>query len=193
MAGIHLIQAVFRVPLFWHVLPISVFQPSVGVGDDAFSHRHLDCLLDSLSRLTSKTTRSSAFLVLCEDKPLVTDEFSSQRASNAKSVSMCRFVHVSRPIPQQWDAVNALAFSVVVYSSQWCHNERDGISNHRRFDCLLNRLFKRSKKTQSSASLVLLRRNYRCWVDSLHNGCNAENVSIWWRYHGGIIAPVPVK
>ena len=33
-------------------------------------------------------------------------------------------------------------------SLQWCHNERDGISNHRRLDCLLNRLFRcRSKKT----------------------------------------------
>ena len=31
---------------------------------------------------------------------------------------------------------------------QWCHNERDGLSNHRRLECLLNRLFRRrSKKT----------------------------------------------
>ena len=31
---------------------------------------------------------------------------------------------------------------------QWRHNERDCVSNHRRLDCLLNRLFKcRSKKT----------------------------------------------
>ena len=31
---------------------------------------------------------------------------------------------------------------------QWRHNDRDGVSNHRRFDCLLNRLFRRrSKKT----------------------------------------------
>ena len=33
-------------------------------------------------------------------------------------------------------------------SLQWCHNERHGISNHRHFDCLLNRLFRgKSKKT----------------------------------------------
>ena len=25
---------------------------------------------------------------------------------------------------------------------QWCHNERDGVSNHRRLDCLLNYLFR---------------------------------------------------
>ena len=31
---------------------------------------------------------------------------------------------------------------------QWRQNERDGVSNHRRLDCLLNRLFRhRSKKT----------------------------------------------
>ena len=31
---------------------------------------------------------------------------------------------------------------------QWCHNERDGVSNHQPHDCLLNRLFRRrSKKT----------------------------------------------
>ena len=33
-------------------------------------------------------------------------------------------------------------------SSQWRHNERDGVSNHRRVDCLPSRLFKhRSQKT----------------------------------------------
>ena len=38
-------------------------------------------------------------------------------------------------------------FTTVV-SLQWRHNERDGASNHRRLDCLLNRLFRRrSKKT----------------------------------------------
>ena len=42
----------------------------------------------------------------------------------------------------------------------WCrHNERDGASNHRRLDCLLNRLFRRRwKKTsyQSFASLAFV-------------------------------------
>ena len=32
------------------------------------------------------------------------------------------------------------------YSLQWRHNERDGVSNHLRLDCLLNRLFKRRSK-----------------------------------------------
>ena len=35
-----------------------------------------------------------------------------------------------------------------IYGLHWHHNERDGISNYRRLDCLLNRLFgRRSKKT----------------------------------------------
>ena len=32
---------------------------------------------------------------------------------------------------------------------EWRHNERDGISNHRRLDCLLNRLFRRRSKETS--------------------------------------------
>ena len=43
-------------------------------------------------------------------------------------------------------------------SLQWRHNGRNGISNHRRLDFLLNRLFRRrSKKTSSSASLAFTR------------------------------------
>ena len=35
---------------------------------------------------------------------------------------------------------------------KWRHNERDGVSNHQRLDCLLNHLFKlRSRKHQSSS------------------------------------------
>ena len=36
----------------------------------------------------------------------------------------------------------------IIFSLQWCHNERDGISNHQPHDRLLSRLFsQRSKKT----------------------------------------------
>ena len=52
-------------------------------------------------------------------------------------------------------------------TSQWRHNERDGVSNQRRLDCLLNRLFRRrSNKNQSSASLAFVG-----WpLDSPHKG-----------------------
>ena len=70
------------------------------------------------------------------------------------------------------------------------HNGRDGISNHRRFDCLLNRLFsRRSKKTSK------FRVTGFCEGNSLMTGqfpsqraSNAENVSIWWRHH---VASIP--
>ena len=43
------------------------------------------------------------------------------------------------------------------YFITWRHNGRDGVSNHRPRDCLLNRLFEHrlKKKNQSSASLAL--------------------------------------
>ena len=68
---------------------------------------------------------------------------------------------------------------------QWRHNECDGVSNHRRFDCLLNRLFRwhRSKKTSK------LRVTGFCEGNSPVNNVfppqkasNAANVSIWRRH-----------
>ena len=69
---------------------------------------------------------------------------------------------------------------------QWRHNERDGVSNHRRLDRLLSRLFRcRSKNTSK------LRVTGLCEGISPVTGgftpqriSNAENVSIWWRHHG---------
>ena len=65
----------------------------------------------------------------------------------------------------------------------WRHNERDGVSNHRRHGCLLTRLFiSRSKKTSGVTGL--------CQGNSPITGefpaqraSNAENISIWWRHH----------
>ena len=78
-----------------------------------------------------------------------------------------------------------LSYNIDSLPLQWRHNERDGVSNHRRLYCLLNRLFRRrSKKTSTQ------------WVTGLRDGnslvtgefpaqraSNAENVSIWWRHH----------
>ena len=71
------------------------------------------------------------------------------------------------------------------YTLQWCHNGRDGVSNHQPQHCLLNRLFRsRSKKTSK------LRVTGLCAGNSPVTGefpaqmaSNAENVSIWWRRH----------
>ena len=45
---------------------------------------------------------------------------------------------------------------------QWCYNERNGVSNHRRFYCLLNRVSGEFNSQRAS---------------------NPKNVSIWWRHH----------
>ena len=40
------------------------------------------------------------------------------------------------------DLIRFKKYRFVKWSLQWRHNERDGVSNHQRLDCLLNRLFK---------------------------------------------------
>ena len=69
---------------------------------------------------------------------------------------------------------------------QWHHNERDGVSNHRRFLCLLNCCFRRRSKKTSKRRVT-----GRCAGNSpvagelpAQRASNAENVSIWWRHHG---------
>ena len=67
----------------------------------------------------------------------------------------------------------------------WHHNERNGISNRRCPDCLLNHLFRcRSKKT----SMLCI--TGPCEGNSLATGefsaqraSDVENVSIWWHHH----------
>ena len=68
---------------------------------------------------------------------------------------------------------------------QWCHNKRDGVSNHRRLDCLVNLLFRRRSKKTSKLHVTGL-----CEGNSPVTGgfctqkaSNAENISIWWRHH----------
>ena len=63
----------------------------------------------------------------------------------------------------------------VVIALQWHHNERNGVSNHRRLDGMLNRLSGADqRKYQSSASLAFVR-GIHWWP---------ENDSIWWCHHG---------
>ena len=74
----------------------------------------------------------------------------------------------------------------ILYKSslQWRRIERGGVSNQRRLDCLLNRLFRRgSKKTSCS-------RHCFVWGESLatigfpsQRASDAENVSILRRHH----------
>ena len=58
------------------------------------------------------------------------------------------------------------------------HNERDGVSNHRRLDCLLNRLFRRRTKKTSKLRITDL---YEFLAPRARK---AEKISFWWRHHG---------
>ena len=53
-----------------------------------------------------------------------------------------------------------------IQTLQWRHNKRDGVSNHRRLDCSLNRSDRR--KQVSSALLTFVREIHRWLVDSPH-------------------------
>ena len=82
-----------------------------------------------------------------------------------------------------WDAPKSLLIHWWTHtSSQWRYDERDGVSNHRRFDCLLNRSFRyRSKKTPHVTGFC---EGIHGWpVFPSQRASNAENVSIRWRHH----------
>ena len=57
------------------------------------------------------------------------------------------------------------------HTLQWRHNERDGVSNYQRFECLFNRLFRRrSKKTSNLRVTDFVRGIIRSPVTSPHKG-----------------------
>ena len=68
---------------------------------------------------------------------------------------------------------------------QWRHNGHDCVSNHRRLDCLLNRLFwHRSKKIWKLRVTGLWGGNSQVTSEfPAQRASNAEYVSIWWRHH----------
>ena len=75
-------------------------------------------------------------------------------------------------------------------SLQWRHNERDGVSNHRRLDCSLRLLFRRiSRKHQSSVPLAFVRGIHQWLVNSPHKGTVTwrmlpfDDVIMWWYVH----------
>ena len=81
-----------------------------------------------------------------------------------------------------------MTFQCVEFEKQtllWRHNGRNGVSNHQSHDSLLNCLFRRRSKKTSKLRVTGL-----CAGNSPGTGefpaqmtSNAENVSIWWRYH----------
>ena len=70
---------------------------------------------------------------------------------------------------------------------QWCHNDRDGVSNRQPHDCLLNRVnrvFRRRSKKTSKLRVGGLCEGIHTdrWIRRT-KGQNAENVSVWQRHH----------
>ena len=75
-------------------------------------------------------------------------------------------------------------FNTGIASLQWRHNERNGVSNHRRLVCSTVCSGADQRKHQSSASLAFVMGIHRWPVDSpAQRASSAENVSIWWRQH----------
>ena len=59
-------------------------------------------------------------------------------------------------------------------------NERDGVSNHHRLDCLLNRLFRRRSKKTSKLCVT--------GEFPAQKASNTDIFSIWWRHHVKMVA-----
>ena len=78
---------------------------------------------------------------------------------------------------------------------QWRHNEHDGVSNHRRIDCLFKCMFRRRSMKTSKLRVTGL-----CGGNPTGTGgfpsqktSNAENVSISWRHHGKAVSDSPCR
>ena len=79
----------------------------------------------------------------------------------------------------------SLSIMLSTFTLQCRHNEHKGVSNHQRFDCLLNRLFTRRSKLTSKLRVTGLCEGNSPMAGKFpaQRASNAENVSIWWRHH----------
>ena len=70
-------------------------------------------------------------------------------------------------------------------TSQWRHNERDDVSDHRRLGCLLDRLLRPNSKKTSNLRVTGVSEGNSPVTDELptQRASDAENVSIWCRHH----------
>ena len=73
---------------------------------------------------------------------------------------------------------------------QWRHNGRNGVSNNRRFDCLLDRLFRRRSNVEKSFHLMTLSSPWKFWLRSRggYFEWQVGNVRLWC--HSGCLLSV---
>ena len=137
------------------------------------NHQPHDCLLKLLFRRRSKKTSKLRVTGLCERNSPGAGEFPAQRASNAENVSIWWRHHL-------W-----AMFWIRLPSIIPCYNGHDGVSNHRRLYCSLNRLFRRWSKKASKLRVTDLCEGNSPGAGEVpaQGASNAENVSIWWRHH----------
>ena len=87
--------------------------------------------------------------------------------------------------PQRKGNLGPSGMGPEVPSLQWRQNEPNGVSNHRRLNCLLKLLFRRKSKKTSKLRVTGL-----CEVNSpvacgfpVKRASNTENVYTWWCHH----------
>ena len=118
---------------------------------------------------------------------------------------VCQYRHSidinNEPHPREIRCVSNWTYGIVYTMS---HNECDGVSNHRRHDCLLVCSGADQRKHQSSASLAFVRGIHRSPVNSAHKGPVTRKmfpfddvimifwlvpIGIYWQYHCGPVTP----
>ena len=90
---------------------------------------------------------------------------------------------ISTVIPQNMYTVMLCFVLLFVLPSQWHHNKCDGVSNHLRLKCLLNRFFRRKQKINDLRQLPL---SGEFTVDQCIPRTKGQwrgKYSIWWCLH----------
>ena len=126
----------------------------------------------------------------CSDDVIVTNNFIAywwaclRVIINAGHKLHCQFLDESVPrhLPRQLPELPITNFTDPL---QWCHDERDSVSNHQPPNCLLNRLFRRRSKNISKLRVTGL-----CAGNSPMTGefpaqmaNKAERASVRWRHY----------
>ena len=80
---------------------------------------------------------------------------------------------------------NHWRFDFKFFTLSWRHHEGHGVSNHRRLQCLFNRMFRRESKKRSKFRVTLYEGDptMTSGFPSQRAG-NAETISILWQHHG---------